>query len=133
MMKHQISKKKTKLISVTAGVLGAGLLLTGCGQAQDAIDQAQSLVSTVQVLAQACTEASVAWEPGASVDSATTGLESAVGNVSEALASDPTLPGAATLLSQLESALGDLQGAQDTAAAAASTAAIQTACSLIGG
>ncbi len=118
---------------MTAGMLGAGLLLTGCGQAQDAIDQAQALVSTAQVLAQACSEASVAWEPGASIDTATSGLESALGNVNEALTADPTLPGAATLLSQLESALGDLQGAQDTAAAAASTAAIQTACSLIGG
>jgi hypothetical protein len=133
MMKHRINKKTTKEISVTAGMLGAGLLLTGCGQAQDAIDQAQALVSTAQVLAQACSEASVAWEPGASIDTATSGLESALGNLNEALTADPTLPGAATLLTQLESALGDLQGAQDTAAAAASTAAIQTACSLIGG
>lgn len=133
MMKHRINKKKTKVISVTAGMLGAGLLLTGCGQAQEAIDQAQALVSTAQVLAQACSEASVAWEPGASIDTATSGLESALGNVNEALTADPTLPGAATLLTQLESALGDLQGAQDTADAAASTAAIQTACSLIGG
>lgn len=133
MMNHRINKKRTKVFSVTAGMLGAGLLLTGCGQAQDAIDQAQAVVSTAQVLAQACSEASVAWEPGASIDSATSGLESALGNVNEALTADPTLPGAATLLSQLESALGDLQGAQDTADAAASTAAIQTACSLIGG
>ena len=47
--------------------------------------------------------------------------------------SDPSLPGAASLLSQLETALQDLEGAQDTAGAAASTAAIQTACSLVGG
>jgi hypothetical protein len=133
MMKQQKSRKRTRLISSSVGVIGAGFILTGCGQAQEAIDQAQSLISTAQVLAQACTEASVAWEPGASIDSATSGLESAVGNVNEALMADPTLPGAATLLSQLESALSDLQGAQDTAAAAASTAAIKSACSLIGG
>lgn len=132
-MKNNQIKSKTKLMSATAGVLGAGLLLTGCGQAQNAIDQAQSLVSTVQVLSQACTEASAAWSPDASIDSATSGLESAVSNVNEALVADPTLPGATELLSQLETALGDLQGAQDTAAAAASTAVIKSACSLIGG
>ncbi len=133
MNKHRIEKKNRKLMRVAAGALGAGLLLTGCGQAQDAIEQAQALVSTAQVLVQACSEASVAWSPDASMDQATSGLQSAVGNVNEALAADPTLPGAATLLSQLESALGDLQGAQDTAAAAASTAAIKSACSLLGG
>ena len=116
-----------------AGALGAGLLLTGCGQAQEAIDQAQSLVSTAQVLIQACSDASVAWSPDASVDQATTGLQIALGSVDQALASDPSLPGAASLLTQLETALQDLEGAQDTAAAAASTAAIQTACSLVGG
>lgn len=133
MMKHQKNKQRNRLIVATAGMFGAGLILTGCGQAQDAIDQAQSLVSTVQALSQACSEAAIAWEPGASIDSATSGLESAVGSMNEALTADPTLPGAATLLSQLESALGDLQGVQDSAAATASTAALKSACSLIGG
>lgn len=132
MMKHQKKKQRNRLVVATAGILGAGLILTGCGQTQDANNQAESAVSTVQqTLDQACLEASAAWEPGVSIDSAISGLESAVGSVNAALAADPTLPGAATLLSQLESALVDLQGAEDTAAA--STAAIKSACSLIGG
>lgn len=118
---------------MAAGVLGASVLLTACAEAQQAIDGAQSVIATAQVLAEACSEASIAWSPDASVADATAGLESALGIVDEALAANPSLPGADDLLASLESALLDREGAQDTATAAASTAAVQSACSLIGG
>ena len=126
--------KMTRATMMTAaGMLGTGLLLTGCAEAQQAIDGAQSVVATAQVLIQACSEASVAWSPDASVADATAGLQSAMGNVDEALAADPSLPGAASLLSSLESALVDLENAQESAAAMASTAAVKSACALVGG
>lgn len=126
-------KHNRRLVRTTAGVLGAGLVLMGCAEAQRAIDGAQSVIATAQVLVQACSEASVAWSPEASIADATAGLGSAVGSVSEALAVDSSLPGAANLLSSLESALLDLEGAQQKGAAAASTAAVKSACALVGG
>lgn len=126
-------RMNTRFAAVSAGVLGAGLLLTGCSTAQQAIDGAQSVISTAQVLSQACSEASVAWSPDATAAEATAGLQRAVGSVDEALALDPSLPGAATLLTQLQSALTELEGSQQGAATAVSTAALETACSLVGG
>ena len=126
--------KNRKFVAVaSAGAIGASLMLTGCSEAQQAIDQAQGLVETAQVLSQACEEAAVAWSPGASVAEATEGLSSAASAVDQALASDPSLPGAANLLAELESALVQVEGAKDGAAITASTAAVQLACNAFGG
>lgn len=118
---------------VSSGAIGVSLLLTGCSEAQQAIDEAQGLVETAQVLSQACNDASVAWSPGASVAEATDGLSTAANAVDQALANDPSLPGAANLLAELEAALVQVEGARDGAAIDASTAAVQLACSAFGG
>lgn len=122
-----------KSLIIFAGTLGAGMLLAGCSQAQQALDSAQSVINTAQVLVQACSEASVAWSPDASVAEATAGLQSAVASVDEALTTNPDLIGATTLLSSLQSALVDLQNVDDLAATAVSTAAVKSACSVVAG
>jgi hypothetical protein len=59
-------------------VAGAVVLgLSGCAEVQQAVDAAQSLVDSASTLVQACESASVAWEPGATVAEATTGIEQA--------------------------------------------------------
>lgn len=126
-----VNKGRTLMIS--AGTLGAGLLLAGCSQAQQALDSAQSIINSAQVLVQACSDASIAWSPDASVAEATAGLQSAVSSVDAALAENPSLPGATNLLSSLQSALADLKNIDNPAAQVASITVVQSACNLVSG
>jgi hypothetical protein len=113
-------------------VAGAVVLgLSGCAEAQQAVDAAQSLVDSASTLVQACESASVAWEPGATVAEATTGIEQASEELSAAVAEGVSIAGAQEVLAALDRALVDLQGVQQDAGISATTAALQSACALV--
>lgn len=112
-----------------AGALVLGL--SGCAEAQQAVDAAQSLVDSASTLVQACESASVAWEPGATVAEATTGIQQASDELSAAVAEGVTIAGAQEVLAALDRALADLQGVQQDAGLSATTAALQSACALV--
>jgi hypothetical protein len=113
-------------------VAGAVVLgLSGCAEAQQAVDAAQSLVDSASTLVQACESASVAWEPGATVAEATTGIEQASEELSAAVADGVSIAGAQEVLAALDRALVDLQGVQQDAGISATTAALQSACALV--
>lgn len=112
-----------------AGALA--LALSGCAEAQQAVDAAQSLVDGASTLVQACESASVAWEPGATVAEATSGVEQASEQLSGAVEEGVSIAGAQEVLSALDGALVDLQGVQQDAGVSAATAALQSACALV--
>jgi hypothetical protein len=112
-----------------AGALVLGL--SGCAEAQQAVDAAQSLVDGASTLVQACESASVAWEPGATVAEATSGIERASEKLTAAVEEGVSIAGAQEVLAALDSALADLQGVQQDAGKSATTAALQSACALV--
>ncbi len=122
---------RRRRIGLVSAALLMPLALAGCSEAQQAIDAAQSAVSTGQAMLDACTSASTAWDPGASVEEATAGLTEASEQLSAALDAGASIPGASALLEAIDTSLLQVEGLTQGAEAAASAAAVQALCSAL--
>lgn len=118
-------------IAVAAGSGFLALSLTSCAEAQQAIDTAQAAVSTGQAILDACTSASVAWEPGTTAAAATDGLSSAADQLRSATESGVSIPGAAALLDAIDTSLAEAENLTGDVQALATTAAVQALCSAL--
>lgn len=118
--------------ALTAAGAGAlALSLTACAEAQQAIDTAQAAVSTGQAMLDACTTASVAWEPGVTAEEATDGLALAADQLRTATDSGVSIPGAAALLDALDTTLAEAENVTGEVQSLATTAAVQALCSAL--
>jgi len=108
---------RTRALFTSAAVAAAALLLSGCGVAQQAIDQGQAVVddaqslvdsaasiaSTPEVIGQACRTALAGTLPGTPIDEARAALTEATAEVDAALG----LAGALPVVSDLRDAMVD--------------------------
>lgn len=118
-------------IAAPSAVAALALSLTACAEAQQAIDTAQAAVSTGQAMLDACTSASVAWEPGATASEATEGLTSAADQLRTATESGVSIPGASSLLDAIDTTLAEAENVTGDVQALATTAAVQALCSAL--
>lgn len=137
------SGRLSRRLSVLASGTLAGVLLTGCGAASEAISQgqqaldsasqavaaAEGLIGAGAQLGAACAAAQVAWLPGVSSADAYAALDEASALLDEAVAATPSLPGAAEIDQALTTAREALGADQTEFGVARQT--LQTACALV--
>ena len=135
-------RRARALVILASGAL-AGVLLTGCGAASEAISQgqqaldsasqavdaAEGLIGAGAQLGAACAAAQVAWVPGISSADAYAALDEATALVDEAIAATPAIPGA-TEISQALTTAREALGADQTEFGVARQT-LQTACALV--
>ena len=121
----------------------AGVLLTGCGAVDEALNQGQQaldsasqavdategLIGAGTQLGAACAAAQVAWVPGVSSADAYAAIDEATRIVDAAIAATPGLPGATEIDQALTTAREALGSDQTEFGVARET--LQTACALV--
>lgn len=118
-------------VLAAAGAGAFALSLTACAEAQQTIDTAQAAVSTGQAMIDACTSASVAWDPGVTASEATDGLTAAADQLRTATESGVSIPGASALLDAIDTSLAEAENVTGDVQALATTAAVRALCSAL--